>query len=106
LLSYSLASLTNELAVKMGPLYLKRLFFLHLGRIEALKRLLLPPPQPAWALASAYLAWDARADLSTQAMEIALRPLCDYLGCDQCNQLLRERINNLVGQWSTVKRTV
>ena len=77
LLSYSLASLSNELAVKMGPLYLKRLFFLHLGRIEALKRLLLPPPQPhvptancdfteqkkltrAWALASAYLAWDAR----------------------------------------------
>ncbi len=77
LLSYSLASLTDELAVKMGPLYLKRLFFLHLGRVEALKRLLLPPPQPhvptancdfteqkkltrAWALASAYLAWDVR----------------------------------------------
>jgi hypothetical protein len=77
LLSYPLASLSNELAVKMGPLYLKRLFFLHLGRVEALKRLLLPPPQPhvptancdfteqkkltrAWALASAYLAWDVR----------------------------------------------
>jgi hypothetical protein len=77
LLSYSLASLSDELAVKMGPLYLKRLFFLHLGRVEALKRLLLPPPQPhghtsncdfteqkklsrAWALASAYLAWDVR----------------------------------------------
>lgn len=77
LLSYSLASLTDELVVKMGPLYLKRLFFLHLGRVEALKRLLLPPPQPhvptsncdfteqkklsrAWALASAYLAWDVR----------------------------------------------
>jgi len=77
LLSYSLASLTDELVVKMGPLYLKRLFYLHLGRVEALKRLLLPPPQPhapttncdfteqkkltrAWALASAYLAWDVR----------------------------------------------
>ena len=77
LLSYSLASLTDELVVKMGPLYLKRLVFLHLGRVEALKRLLLPPPQPhlptancdfteqkkltrAWALASAYLAWDVR----------------------------------------------
>ncbi|KAF8506046.1 hypothetical protein F5888DRAFT_497787 [Russula emetica] len=123
LLSYSLASLTDELAVKMGPLYLKRLFFLHLGRVEALKRLLLPPPQPhvptancdvteqkkltrAWALASAYLAWDVRPDLSTQAIEIALRPLGDYLGCDQCNQLLRERINNLVALWSIVKRTV
>lgn len=123
LLSYSLASLTDELAVKMGPLYLKRLFFLHLGRVEALKRLLLPPPQAhgptancdfteqkkltrAWALASAYLAWDVRPDLSTQAIEIALRPLGDYLACDQCNQLLRERINNLVALWSIVKRTV
>ncbi|KAH9983219.1 hypothetical protein BJV74DRAFT_777565 [Russula compacta] len=120
LLSYSLASLTDELAVKMGPLYLKRLFFLHLGRIEALKRLLLPPPQPhvptancdfteqkkltrAWALASAYLAWDVRPDLSTHAIEAALRPLGDYLACDQCTQLLRERINNLVAQWSKVK---
>jgi hypothetical protein len=77
LLTYSLASLTDELAIKMGPLYLKRLFYLHLGRVEALKRLLLPPPQPhmpiancdfteqkkltrAWALASAYLVWDVR----------------------------------------------
>ncbi|KAI0291770.1 hypothetical protein BC826DRAFT_1022115 [Russula brevipes] len=120
LLSYSLASLTDELTVKMGPLYLKRLFYLHLGRVEALKRLLLPPPQPhvptancdfteqkkltrAWALASAYLAWDVRPDLSTHVIEAALRPLGDYLSCDQCNQLLRERINNLVVRWSIVK---
>ncbi|KAI9508680.1 hypothetical protein F5148DRAFT_867610 [Russula earlei] len=123
LLTYPLATLTDELAVKMGPLYLKRLFYLHLGRVEALKRLLLPPPQShpptancdiveqkkltrAWALASAYLAWDVRPDLSTHAIEAALRPLGDYLACDQCTQLLRERINNLVSQWSTVKRTV
>lgn len=123
LLSYSLASLTDELAVKMGPLYLKRLFFLHLGRVEALKRLLLPPPQShaptancdfteqkkltrAWALASAYLAWDVRPDLSTHTIEAALRPLGDCLPCGQCGQLLRERINHLVAQWSIVKRTV
>ncbi|KAI0248801.1 hypothetical protein BJV78DRAFT_1130640 [Lactifluus subvellereus] len=120
LLSYTLASLTDELAAKMGPLYVKRLFYLHLGRVEALKRLLLPPPQPhvptancdfaeqkkltrAWALASAYLVWDMRPDLSTHAIEAALRPLSDYLACDQCKQLLRERINNLVAQWSIVK---
>ena len=77
LLSFSLASLTDEIAERIGPRYLKRLFFLHFGRADALKRLLLPPPHPhpptpacdyseqkkltrAWALASAYLAWDAR----------------------------------------------
>lgn len=77
LLAFPLSNVTDEHAVRMGPIYLKRLFFLHLGRIDALKRLLLPPPHPhaptstcdfieqkkltrAWALASAYLAWDAR----------------------------------------------
>ena len=77
LLSFALHSLTDELALRIGPVYMKRLFFLHLGRLDALKRLLLPPPHPhpptagcdfaeqkrltrAWALASAYLAWDAR----------------------------------------------
>ncbi|OJT09044.1 hypothetical protein TRAPUB_69 [Trametes pubescens] len=77
LLSFVLHTLTDEAATRIGPVYLKRLFFLHLGRLEALKRLLLPPPHPhsptadcdfteqkkltrAWALASAYLAWDAR----------------------------------------------
>ena len=77
LLSFPLASLTDEMADRIGPVYLKRLFFLHFGRSDALKRVLLPPPHPhaptpscdfteqkkltrAWALASAYLAWDAR----------------------------------------------
>lgn len=77
LLSFPLSSLTDDMVENMGPVYLKRLFFLHFGRIDALKRVLLPPPLPhpptescdfgdqkkvtrAWALASAYLAWDAR----------------------------------------------
>ena len=81
LLSFPLASLTDEMAQHIGPIYLKRLFFLHFGRSDALKRVLLPPPQPhpptpfcdfseqkkltrAWALASAYLAWDARPGYS------------------------------------------
>lgn len=77
LLSFPLSSLTDEMAEAIGPVYLKRLFFLHFGRSDALKRILLSPPHPhpptpscdfadqkkltrAWALASAYLAWDAR----------------------------------------------
>jgi hypothetical protein len=77
LLSFPLSSLSDDMAEQIGPVYLKRLFFLHFGRADALKRILLPPPHPhaptpwcdfteqkkltrAWALASAYLAWDAR----------------------------------------------
>ncbi|KAK2466167.1 hypothetical protein APHAL10511_001809 [Amanita phalloides] len=123
LLSFPLATLSDEMAERMGPIYLKRLFFLHFGRSDALKRVLLPPPHPhpptpwcdfieqkkltrAWALASAYLAWDARPDLSTSTMESALRPLTEHLTCEQCQQVLRERIKNLIVQWSVVKRTI
>ena len=77
LLAYPLSELSDELAQRIGPIYLKRLFFLHSGRMEALKNLLLRPPQGheptldcdatqqqrltrAWALASAHLVWDAR----------------------------------------------
>ncbi|KAI0772066.1 hypothetical protein BD413DRAFT_612891 [Trametes elegans] len=120
LLSFALHSLTDDLALRIGPVYVKRLFFLHLGRLDALKRLLLPPPHPhpptaicdfteqkkltrAWALASAYLAWDARPDLSTSAMESALCPLADHLSCDICRRSLAERVKQLIVQWSVVK---
>jgi hypothetical protein len=137
LLSFPLSSLTDAMAESIGPVYLKRLFFLHFGRIDALRRVLLPPPMPhpptpscdfgdqkkvtrAWALASAYLAWDARPgwflifsltghthsamlDLSTSTMESALTPLTEHLTCDQCRQVLAERIKTLVVQWSFVK---
>ncbi|RDX55425.1 hypothetical protein OH76DRAFT_1478075 [Lentinus brumalis] len=123
LLSFALYSLTDELALRIGPVYMKRLFFLHLGRLDALKRLLLPPPHPhpptqrcdfteqkkltrAWALASAYLAWDARPDLSTSAMESALCPLADHLACDICKRSLADRVKQLVIQWSVVKRSI
>jgi hypothetical protein len=139
LLSFPLATITDDVAERIGPVYLKRLFFLHFGRVDALKRLLLSPPHPhaptawcdfaeqkkitrAWALASAYLAWDARpgehrslrtpdicfihcfwADLSTSAMESALSPLGEHLSCELCKRALKDRIINLLTQWSVVK---
>ncbi|KAI0723118.1 hypothetical protein C8Q76DRAFT_794091 [Earliella scabrosa] len=123
LLSFALHTLTDEIATRIGPVYMKRLFFLHLGRLDALKRLLLPPPHPhppttscdfteqkkltrAWALASAYLAWDARPDLSTSAMESALCPLADHLSCEVCKKSLADRVKQLIVQWSVVKRSI
>ena len=46
LLLMTLATLTNEMAERIGPIYVKQLFLLHFGRAEALKRLLLPLPHP------------------------------------------------------------
>ncbi|KAF8497340.1 hypothetical protein JB92DRAFT_1027999 [Gautieria morchelliformis] len=123
LLSFSLPTLTDDVVQQIGPVYLKRLFFLHLGRSDALKRLLLPPPHPhpptpdcdfveqkkltrAWALASAYLAWDARPDMPGSTLESALSPLGERLWCEQCRGALQERIRTLIVQWSVVKRTI
>ncbi|PAV21399.1 hypothetical protein PNOK_0402600 [Pyrrhoderma noxium] len=123
LLSFQLPTLTDALAEKIGPIYLKKLFFLHLGRTDALKRLILTPPHPhaptphcdfteqkkitrAWALASAYLTWDARPDLSVSSLESALNPLADHLTCDECRKTLRDRIRDVVIQWAQVKPTI
>ena len=45
-LSLSLPDISNQDAEHMGARYLKRLFFLHIGRVEALKRILRPLPTP------------------------------------------------------------
>ena len=77
LLSFDLAMLTDDLVKRMGAVYLRRLVFLHLGRIAALKRLLSPPSDyhapdddcgtedhnalmNAWGLAVASLTWDPK----------------------------------------------
>ncbi|KAI0769646.1 hypothetical protein BD413DRAFT_627354 [Trametes elegans] len=76
LLSFDLSRITDPLATKMGPVYLKRLFLLHTTRLAALKDILLRPPAAhprtpgcdpathgsltrAWALATAQFVWDA-----------------------------------------------
>jgi hypothetical protein len=138
LLSFPLPTIDDDMADKMGSRYLRRLFFLHLGRADALKRLLLQPPVAhlpspvcdasdqkrltrAWALASAYIAWDARpskppeacrsspytdrsfADMTGPEIQTSLTPLADGLDCAQCKLSLRERISTLIAQWSAVK---
>ncbi|CCO32604.1 hypothetical protein RSOLAG1IB_10153 [Rhizoctonia solani AG-1 IB] len=69
-----LHEISEDLARQMGPIYLKRIFFLHLGREDALRRVVMPQPnfhppesnpkcdvesqkriQRAWTLASAYV---------------------------------------------------
>ncbi|TFY50363.1 hypothetical protein EVJ58_g11080 [Rhodofomes roseus] len=123
LLAYTLSSVTDELAARIGPIYLKRLFFLHHGRTEALKALLLRPPQGhepmrdcdviqqqrltrAWALASAHLVWDARPNISINMLQAPLLQLERELSCALCKQALRDRVSVLVREWASIKVTI
>lgn len=75
--SFQLPTLTDEMANRMGPRYLQRLFRLHVERTEYLKLLLLDSPKAhedtlqcgfveqkmlarAWALAAANLVWEIK----------------------------------------------
>ncbi|KAI0033089.1 hypothetical protein K488DRAFT_78094 [Vararia minispora EC-137] len=119
-LHMKLSDLTDTTAMRIGPIYLRRLFFLHLGRVEALKRILLAPPGPdpdghecgvfeqrrlrnAWTLAVGSLTWEPKPDLSNGAIDSALRPLAGHLTCQECKESLLDRIREILVQWSLVK---
>ena len=106
LLSFDLATLTDDLAGRMGAVYLKRLAFLHLGRSAALKRLLSPPlsyhtPDDscgarehdmlmnAWGLAITPLAWDARPGTRPRSTHGAGSNSTDRYGSDRHQSLPR-----------------
>ncbi|KAH7905817.1 hypothetical protein BJ138DRAFT_1118136 [Hygrophoropsis aurantiaca] len=123
LLSCNLSSITDNMAVDMGPIYLRRLFTLHSERLASLRLVLMPPPHPhpetpacefseqnkvarAWALASAYLIWDSRVDLTANNIRAVITPMEEHLRCLRCRENLRSRTNTLVLQWASIKETI
>lgn len=77
ILSYSLTNISDTMAERMGPLYLKRLAGMYLARLNELKSALRRAPAPhapshecshneqeeltsAWVLAAGCMIWDAR----------------------------------------------
>ncbi|CEL55925.1 hypothetical protein RSOLAG1IB_01938 [Rhizoctonia solani AG-1 IB] len=120
-LSVSPSEITDELSVQMGPIYLRRLFFLHLGRADALKRLLYPPPIPhptspdpncgpethnavsrIWALACANVV----VENNPNNLASIFAPLSAQLQCVRCRQTLQERVATLINDWGSIKCTI
>ncbi|TCD64952.1 hypothetical protein EIP91_003410 [Steccherinum ochraceum] len=90
--SLKLSDITDEMADRMGPRYLRRLTVLHFDRMEYLKQLIMDLPQPhedtmecgfieqtklarAWTLAAASLVWDIRPgkDSTVRIWKLRLR---------------------------------
>jgi hypothetical protein len=78
LLGLDLSRITDDLATAMGSSYLRKLFFMHQGRLERLKKILIKPPgfhenvavdcdrqrqavlKRQWALTVSSLVWEAK----------------------------------------------
>ncbi|KAI0072259.1 hypothetical protein K474DRAFT_417682 [Panus rudis PR-1116 ss-1] len=123
LLSADLTGIEDTVVIKMGPVYLKRLWSLHGNRLRTLKELLFVVPnehvpsmecgfvdqkrvQRAWALATASLAWEAQPDLSASFILSVLGSLRNFMSCGLCIAALNKRIAQLILQWTTTKRTI
>ncbi|KAI1791330.1 hypothetical protein LXA43DRAFT_436990 [Ganoderma leucocontextum] len=123
LLAFDLWRITDELSIKMGPVYLRRLVDLHRDRANALKSIALRPPSNhpptlmcgemsqarlinAWAFAAAQLAWATLPSMSTNALQSTFEKAGKEIVCDDCWAALRARIQEVCWQWSEVKRTI
>lgn len=77
LLSLAITDISDEMASRIGAVYLKRLIRLHAARVDALKGIVVPGPYPhaptktcsfddqrrftrAWYLTAAHLVWDSK----------------------------------------------
>ncbi|EJD37881.1 hypothetical protein AURDEDRAFT_139693 [Auricularia subglabra TFB-10046 SS5] len=121
LLSLSLTDLPAEWQIAVGAVYLRRLYFLHLGRTDVLMRILpVPPvlhaPEPAcgtqdmqehtlqpWARAVSDLIFEARADTPPAKLSAKLNPISYHTPCAKCAAAVRQRIETIVQEWSAVK---
>ncbi|PIL33909.1 hypothetical protein GSI_03615 [Ganoderma sinense ZZ0214-1] len=122
LLAYDLSQISDALSIKMGPVYLRRLVMLHTGREDALKNIVLAPPEThpptlmcadpqtaqaeltrAWAFAAAELAWAALPGMSTNALHSLFDKAGREIHCEDCLAALEARIRDVCSLWSQVK---
>lgn len=123
-LQVSLDALTEADALAIGSIYMRRLFLLHLGRREALKRVISQPPNQhapldscslttqneigrSWAIAVANVLTRRMAH-GTQfdiLLEVLVPLVCETT-CRWCQDNLRVRVSQVLREWLLVKRTI
>ncbi|CAL1715461.1 unnamed protein product [Somion occarium] len=90
LLALDPEDVTDEHAVRMGPIYLKRLLLLRPARKRLLEELLLQGPSPTPNLPSA-------------TIQATLSPIGNHIGCRDCKAALDERIQQIVTNWEKAR---
>jgi len=121
LLGIRLEALSEDDVTHIPPLYLQRLYCLHVERGAALGRIIIGPPQlhtapqctavqaalgRAWTLASAFVLFVARPDLEASFLRTKFTSLAERLTCDECRSGTLARIDQVVEDWENVKDTI
>jgi hypothetical protein len=124
LLSVPLLDLTEEQSIMMGPSYLRRFISLYLNRRERLKAILRPTPAPhqstthcgneeqqqnietIWGDTTGDLLRNNDVNMPVSLLETELNSIVEKLACDDCKEVTRERIRQVIDEWSSVKRTI
>jgi hypothetical protein len=123
LLSSSLYTITNDMAQRIGLIYLKHLFSLHSQHLHMLKSIILCPPRPhhptpdcsfaqqkqlsdIWAVGLADLAWDVMLDLSMHHLQTAFNLHSGSLYCAACQDALTGHLDEVLAQWALMAQTI
>ncbi|KAG8991568.1 hypothetical protein FRB94_012427 [Tulasnella sp. JGI-2019a] len=123
-LAVPLSTLGEAEAQTMGAIYLRRLFFLHVGRRTALQRVIINPPQThptsnacstemqlsisnAWAVTVADVVTRPLAPSTPVATLLEMfRPIEQLTVCRTCKTSIRARISEMVQNWLNIKSTI
>ncbi|KAF6764072.1 hypothetical protein DFP72DRAFT_412700 [Ephemerocybe angulata] len=124
LLSFPLYKIGDELSVRIGATYLKRLFHLHMRWKDSVKYLLqkIPPlhsPRRScgfedqekvarmWALGTTLIIGELDwSEISPRGIKNVYEPLSDNLPCSDCQEMLKKRIQEVVTELVAIKTMI
>lgn len=120
-LDTSLGLLTEGDALSAGPIYLRRLAFLHAGRMEALKRIIATVPDQhedctpdtrremvlSWKEAIALVLLEPQPQSTPVSLLITtFGPLAAQSECLRCKENVGARVKAMCQEWASVSRTI
>lgn len=122
-LTVPLSDITEADALAMGTIYLRRVFFLHLGRQDALRRTIRTPPplhddddtcsvasrivvRQRWLAAVGEILTGPQPQNTESGLLIARFAPLAALPCQKCKDSTQDRIARMVQEWAKVKRTI
>ncbi|KAH6912481.1 hypothetical protein BKA70DRAFT_1263957 [Coprinopsis sp. MPI-PUGE-AT-0042] len=123
LLGYDLRNIDDNLAQKMGPLYLKRLFGLFEERMKELNGIIIQPPglhpptatcstekqrslRTEWGLCIVRVLQEAKPSISPFALGRSFEYGIMNVECHDCRKTWSDRTNEISRKWAAVKYTI